>query len=73
MTYYSKVIAAVIGLAILIASRYGLDLTGMEQVLVDGAVGIATAVSVYLAKNKPTTEAQVEEVRAQATEAKKEL
>lgn len=73
MSYYSKLIAAVIGILVLIASRYGLELEGMQQLLVDAVVGVVTAVSVYMAKNKPATEDQVKEVRQVATEAKKEI
>lgn len=63
MTYYSKVIAAVVGLLVLFAARYGLDLESQQQLIIDALVAIATAVSVYLAKNKPTTPEQLKEAK----------
>jgi len=72
MTYYSKLIAAVVGLVVMIAARYGLDLEGSQQAIIDALVGIVTAVSVYLAPNKPTTPEQVQEVREQ-TPTKREV
>ena len=73
MSYYSKVIAAVVGLIVLFASRYGIDLEGQQQVIVDALIAIATAVGVYLAKNKPTNPEQLKEEKATVREATKEI
>lgn len=73
MQYYSKVIAAVVGLLVMVGARYGLNLEGSEAIISDAAIAIATGVSVYLAKNKPTTVEQVKKDQADVTEAKKDL
>jgi len=73
MQYYSKLIAALVGLAVIIGGRYGLDLEGNQMLITDAIGAIVTAVGVYFAKNKPTTEAQVETARAIATEGSKEV
>lgn len=71
MTYYSKLIAAIVGLLVIFATRYGIDLEGSQQVIIDGLVAVATAVGVYLAKNKPTNEDQRAEALQTAQEATK--
>lgn len=63
MTFYSKLIAAIVGLLVIVGSRYGLDLQGDQQVIIDALTAIATAISVYFVPNKPATEAQVEKAR----------
>lgn len=73
MSYYSKVIAAVVGLIVLIAARYGLDLGPVADVTIEAVVGSITAYSVYRLKNKPTTEAQVDQACDQITEANKAI
>lgn len=73
MTFYSKLIAAIVGLLVIIASRYGLDLAGHEQIIIDALVGVGTAIAVWRVPNKPTTVEQVQEVRQEATEANKEI
>ena len=73
MSYYSKVIAAVVGLIVLFASRYGIDLEGQHEVIVDALTAIATAVGFYLAKNKPTKREQHKEEKATVREATKEI
>ena len=51
MTNYRKLIAALVGLAVLAASRYGFDLSGQEQMIVDTVVSVLTAFGVYKAPN----------------------
>ena len=68
MTFYSKLAAALIGLAVIIAGRYGFDLTGSELLLTDAVGSIIAAVGVWLAKNKPATPEQVVEAQKVVTE-----
>lgn len=63
MMFYSKVIAAIVGLLVVIGSRYGLDLEQSQQLIVDALTAIATAFSVYFVKNKPQTMNQVDTAR----------
>lgn len=51
MTNYRKLITALVGLAVLGAARYGFDLSGQEQMIVDTLVSVLTAVGVYAAPN----------------------
>jgi hypothetical protein len=53
MQAYAKLIAAVVGVLILLGQRHGLNLAGQEQVLVEGAIALATAFSVWYLPNKP--------------------
>lgn len=73
MMFYSKLAAAIIGLGVIIAGRYGFDLTGSEALITDAVGSIIAAVGVWLAKNKPTTPEQVKQAQAIVTEAKKEV
>lgn len=52
MTAYSKLIAAAVGLLVMIGQRYGFDLSGHEAAIVDAITAIATAFAVYQAPNK---------------------
>jgi hypothetical protein len=54
MSNYRKMIAAVVGLAVLfIYRRFGIDLTGMEETLVEILASVATAIAVYALPNSP--------------------
>jgi len=54
MSHYRKLIAAAVGLAVLLANRHlGLDLTGQEQMLVDVTVAGLTAAGVFGFRNEP--------------------
>jgi hypothetical protein len=54
MKFYRKLVAGVVGLALLLANRYvGLDLSGQEQVIVDTVISVGTAVGIWGAKNEP--------------------
>lgn len=64
MAFYSKVIAAVIGLLIMIGARYGLDLSEQTGLITDAVVAVVTAASVYWVTNTPGTVAQRDTVRA---------
>lgn len=73
MQFYSKLIAALVGLAVIIGGRYGLDLEAQQMLITDALGAIITAVGVYLAKNKPTTEAQVEKAADIVTEGREKV
>jgi uncharacterized membrane protein len=73
MLFYSKAIAAVVGLLVLIASRYGLDLEQDQQLITDAIVSIVTAFSVYFVPNKPTTPEQIKEVKSEVKAAAEEI
>ena len=49
---YRKLIAAVVGLALMLAHRYGLDLSGQESAFVDIFLALGTAYGVYQTPNK---------------------
>jgi len=49
---YRKLIAAVVGLGLMIAHRHGLDLTGQEAAFVDIFLALGTAYGVYQVPNK---------------------
>lgn len=51
--YIAKLVAAVVGLVILVAGHYGLDLSQDSQLITDALVSIATALAVYFVPNKP--------------------
>lgn len=54
MGKYRKLIAAVVGLAVLFVYRqWGLDLTGSEDMLVEIVMQVGTAVAVYAFPNDP--------------------
>lgn len=72
MQYYSKLIAAIVGLLVIVGSRYGLDLEENQQVIVDALTAITTALSVYFVRNKPTNEDQRAVALQTAQEATKE-
>jgi hypothetical protein len=53
MGAYSKLIAAAVGVALLMLNRHaGLDLGQHEAAIVDIVISVLTAVGVYAAKNK---------------------
>lgn len=69
MMFYSKVIAAAVGMLALLLTRYGLEVDEPTQkLIIDGLVAIGTVISVYLLKNKPTTPAQVDTAKAVVAE-----
>ena len=49
---YRKLIAAAVGLAVMLAARYGIDLNDAEQPIVDAAVAALTALGVYYFPNE---------------------
>ena len=52
MTRYNKLIAAIIGLAVLAAFRYfGWSLAGLDQLVIELAISAATAFGVYQVRN----------------------
>jgi len=51
MSNYRKLIAAVVGLGVMLAGRYGLDLSGHEAAITDAVVALLTAFGVYQARN----------------------
>lgn len=73
MQFYSKLIAALVGLLVIIGGRYGLDLSANQELITDAVGSIITAVGVWQLKNKPTTDAQVEVARGIANEGAKEV
>lgn len=53
MSAYRKLVAAVIGVAILLLNeKLGLDLSGQEQALVDTAIAALTAFGVWAVPNE---------------------
>lgn len=55
MSEYRKLIAAVVGLAVMIAARFGFEVdSATTAAIIDAIVGLATAVSVYLVPNEPS-------------------
>ena len=52
MQDYNKLIVAVVGLAVLLAARYGIDLSAQASTIVDLVVALATAFGVYQVPNK---------------------
>ena len=55
MQAYSKLIAAVLGLSAMLFARYVLQMGSAvhDQLLIDAALAVATAIGVYMARNKP--------------------
>jgi hypothetical protein len=54
MSHYRKLIAAIIGVALMLLHRHlGLDLTGLEPVIIDTVIAILTAVGVWAVPNEP--------------------
>jgi hypothetical protein len=54
MSNYRKLTAAVVGLlVILLYRRFGIDLTGTEEFLVEILVSMGTAIAVYAFPNTP--------------------
>ena len=52
-----KLVVAVIGLiALFVYQRFGVDLTGMEQPIIEGVLMLLTAWGVYQAPNDPPDE-----------------
>ena len=52
MQAYNKLIAALIGVIVMVASNYGIDLTDETQSITDAVISIVTALSVYFVPNK---------------------
>lgn len=57
MSNYSKLIAAGVGIAVMIVNQiWGIDLTGYSQPIIDGigaVVGVVTAIAVHQIPNTP--------------------
>jgi uncharacterized membrane protein (DUF441 family) len=54
MSNYRKLIAAIVGLLVILLYRqFGIDLTGTEEFLVEILVSTVTAVAVYAFPNTP--------------------
>lgn len=69
MQFYSKLIAAAVGMLALLLTRYGLEIDDNTQKLfIDALIAGGTLASVYFLKNKPTTEIQVDTARKVANE-----
>jgi hypothetical protein len=51
MTNYRKLIVALVGLVVLAAGRYGFDLSGQEQMIVDTVVSVLTVFGIYQVPN----------------------
>jgi uncharacterized membrane protein (DUF441 family) len=73
MTYYSKLIAAIVGVLVILAGRYGLDLESQQVVITDLIGTVIAWAGVYFAKNKPVTEEQVAKAREIANEGAKKV
>lgn len=57
MGAYRKLVAAVIGVLVMLAHRYlGIDLAGVEPALVDAAIAALTALGVWAVPNDPLPE-----------------
>lgn len=57
MSAYRKLIAAVVGVLVMLAHRYlGIDLAGLEPALIDGAIALLTAIGVWAVPNDPLPE-----------------
>ena len=52
MAAYNKLIAAVLGLAVLAAARYGIDLSQEASMATDAIVSLLTIFGVYQVQNK---------------------
>lgn len=50
---YGKLIVAVVGLGVMLAARYGIDLSSQAQAFTDIALSLATAFGIYQVPNKP--------------------
>lgn len=51
---YRKLVAAVVGVGVMLASRHlGVDLSGQEAALVDTAIAALTAAGVWAVPNQP--------------------
>lgn len=56
MGNYRKLIAAVVGVALMLANqKFGLDLTGMEVEVTNGIIALLTAVGVWALPNTPSS------------------
>ena len=49
---YNKLIVALVGVAVMLGQRYGLDLEGQQGAIVDIIVAVLTAAGVFAAPNK---------------------
>jgi hypothetical protein len=57
MSHYRKLIAAIIGVALMLLHRYlGVDLSGMEPAIIDTVIALLTAVGVWAVPNTPPDE-----------------
>lgn len=52
MSQYNKLIAAAVGLVVLLGSQFGLDLTAQQDAIVQVVVAVLTAFGVYQVPNK---------------------
>lgn len=49
-----KLVVAIVGLALLLVNQhFGLDLLGMEPVIVDAVIAVLTAIGIYAVPNEP--------------------
>lgn len=56
MNHIRKLVVAIVGLALMLAHRWiGVDLAGMEPVLIDAILAALTAFGVYQAPNDPAS------------------
>lgn len=54
MPQIRKLVVAVVGLALIVVNtKWGVDLTGMEPSIVNGLLAALTALGVYVAPNEP--------------------
>jgi hypothetical protein len=54
MSHYRKLIAAIIGVALMLLHRYlGVDLSGMEPAIIDTVIALLTAFGVWAVPNAP--------------------
>lgn len=52
MSQYNKLIAAAVGLVVLLGAQFGLDLTAQQDAIVQVVVAVLTAFGVYQVPNK---------------------
>ena len=51
MARYRKLLAAVVGIGVLLGARHGFDLSGHEAEIVDAIIALATLAGVYQVPN----------------------
>jgi hypothetical protein len=52
MQAYSKLIVAIVGVGVMLAARYGFDLSASAQPIADGIIAFLTAAGVFALPNK---------------------